>query len=311
MCMSKYQLPALNSLRFFEAVARHQSIKKAGAELHVTHTAVSRHIQGLERQLGRALFVRNHRKIALNDEGRILLCAVATSFSHIQRAIAQLSKNGRPEALVISVDPDFAALWLVPRLADFYKLAPNTLVEILAERKFNSLDNPRIDCAIQYAEVGSIPEVGELLFRSRLFPVCAQGPTRHRLQSPEDLRHHKLLHDRSTMEWQECIQGFSRDINFDIDVGSGVVFSETALCLEAAVRGQGVAIGDDFLAAIHLAEGRLVAPFDSAFYSRNAYYFIAPKREEKHSAVTAFRNWLFQGVEHVRHNLHAHRPVTG
>jgi hypothetical protein len=116
--MSKLQLPALNSLRFFEAVARHQSIKQAGDELHVTPTAVGRHIQGLERQLGRALFERHHRKIVLNDDGKILLRAVTTSFSHIQRAIAQLSKNELPEALVISVDPDFAALWLVPRLAD-------------------------------------------------------------------------------------------------------------------------------------------------------------------------------------------------
>jgi LysR family transcriptional regulator, glycine cleavage system transcriptional activator len=306
--MSKLHLPALNSLRFFEAVARHQSIKQAGAELHVTHTAVSRHIQGLERQLGRALFVRHHRKIALNDDGKILLRAVTMSFSHIQRAIAQLSKSGRPETLVISVDPDFAALWLVPRLADFYELVPNTLVEILSERRLNSLDNPRIDCAVQYAEVGSSPEEGEFLFRSRLFPVCARGPIQRRLRSPEDLRHHMLLHDRSTVEWQECIQGFSRVI--DINVSSGAVFSETVLCLEAAVRGQGVAIGDDFLAAIHLAEGRLVAPFDSAFYSGNAYYFIAQKREAKRSAVTAFRNWLFQSVEHVRHNLHTHGLLT-
>jgi LysR family glycine cleavage system transcriptional activator len=308
VCMSKLQVPALNSLRFFEAVARHQSIKKAGDELHVTHTAVGRHIQGLERQLGRVLFERHHRKIVLNDDGKILLRAVTTSFSHIQRAIEQLSKNERPETLVISVDPDFAALWLVPRLADFYELVPNTLVEILAERRLDSLENPRIDCAMQYAEVGSRPEDGELLFRSRLFPVCARGPIRRRLRSPEDLRHHTLLHDRSTVEWQEWIQSFSRPI--DINMNSGVVFSETALCMEAAVRGQGVAIGDDFLAAIHLAEGRLVAPFDSAFYSRNAYYFISPKREAKHSAVTAFRNWLFQSVEHVRHNSHARGPGT-
>jgi LysR family transcriptional regulator, glycine cleavage system transcriptional activator len=305
--MSRLQLPAFNSLRFFEAVARHQSIKQAGAELHVTHTAVSRQIQTLERQLGRALFARHHRKIALNDDGKILLRAVITSFSHIQRAIAQLSKNGRPETLVISVDPDFAALWLVPRLADFYELVPDTLIEILAERRLNSLENVRIDCAIQYAEVGSSPEEGEFLFRSRLFPVCARGPIQHRLQSPEDLRHHMLLHDRSTVEWQECIQGFSSAV--DINVNSGVVFSETALCLEAAVRGQGVAIGDDFLGAIYLADGRLVAPFDSGFYSRNAYYFVAPKREAKHAAVTAFRNWLFQSVDRVRHNLHVRGPV--
>jgi LysR family transcriptional regulator, glycine cleavage system transcriptional activator len=305
--MSKFQLPALNSLRFFEAVARHQSIKQAAAELHVTHTAVSRQVQGLERQLGRPLFARRHRKIALNDDGKILLRAVITSFSHIQRAIEQLTKNGHPETLVISVDPDFAALWLVPRLADFYELVPNTLVEIRSERNLNSLDNSRIDCAIQYAEVGSGPEEGELLFRSRLFPVCARGPIQRRLRSPEDLRHYMLLHDRSTVEWQECIQGFSSVI--DINVNSGVVFSETALCLEAAVRGQGVAIGDDFLGAIYLAEGRLVAPFDSVFYSRNAYYFIT-RNGAKHAAVTAFRDWLFQSIEHVRHNLFARAPVS-
>jgi LysR family glycine cleavage system transcriptional activator len=85
---------------------------------------------------------------------------------------------------------------------------------------------------------------------------------------------------------------------------------ETLFTIAWNTHGQGVAIGDDFLAAIHLAEGRLVAPFDSAFHSRNAYYFIAPKREAKHVAVAAFRNWLFQSVEHVRQNLHARGPVT-
>jgi LysR family transcriptional regulator, glycine cleavage system transcriptional activator len=309
VCMAKFQIPALNSLIFFEAAARHQSIKLACDELHVTHSAVSRHIRRVERQVGRDLFERHHRKIVLNNDGEILLRALATSFSHIQRAIAQLRRNRDPETLVISVDPDFAALWLVPRLAEFSELVPNTLVEILAERSLNSLDNPRVDCAIQYAPVGLGPENSEMLFRSRLFPVCAQGPTRQPLQSPEDLRHHMLLHDRSTVEWQEYIHSFANAL--DINVSSGAIFSETALCLDAAVRGQGVAMGDDFLAAIHLAEGRLVKPFDSALYSRNAYYFIAAKRDVKHAAVSAFRDWLFLSVDRVRHSLHVRRLDNG
>src|SRR5882724_3619842 len=99
-CMPKFRLPALNSLRAFEAAARHQSITKACDELHVTHAAVSRHIQKVEQQLKRDLFERHHRKIALNDAGAILLSALTVAFSHIQRAIAQLSENQNPERLV-------------------------------------------------------------------------------------------------------------------------------------------------------------------------------------------------------------------
>jgi LysR family glycine cleavage system transcriptional activator len=295
----KFRLPLLNSLRAFEAAARYQSIKLACAELHVTHAAVSRHIRKLEQQLGRRLFERRHRQIILTDAGEILLGAVTTGFSHIQRAFTQLSSMQRPERLVISVDPDFAGLWLVPRLGDFYAIVPDTLVEILAERTTPDLGDPRISCAIHYAQAGHGPELGEMLVRSRLFPVCArelmlQAP----LESPNDLRHHVLLHDRSIAEWEEYLRSCAA--TFEINVRSGMVFSETALCLDAASRGQGVAIGDDFLAADHLAEGRLVKPFSSAVLSKNSYYFLASEAGSAHPSVSAFRNWLFRSIRSVR-----------
>src|SRR6266403_3274582 len=164
--MPKFRLPTLNSLRAFEAAARHQSIKKACDELHVTHAAVSRHVQKLEQQLKRELFERHHRKLVLNVAGEIMLAAVTVAFTHIQRAITQLSEDRDPERLVISVDPDFAGLWLVPRLAEFYAIVPNIVVEILAEKRMHSSDDSRIDCAIQYAEAGLELENSETLFRS-------------------------------------------------------------------------------------------------------------------------------------------------
>jgi LysR family transcriptional regulator, glycine cleavage system transcriptional activator len=295
----KFRLPLLNSLRAFEAAARHQSIKLACAELHVTHAAVSRHVRKLEKQLGRDLFERRHRQIILTEAGEVLLGALTTGFSHIQRALTQLSGKPGLERLVISVDPDFAGLWLVPRLSDFYAIVPDTLVEILAERTTPAFGDSRISCAIHYAEAGHEPEAGEMLFRSRLFPVCAkelmsQGP----LDSPDDLRHHVLLHDRSVTEWEEYLR--SAAATYEINVRSGIVFSETALCLDAAARGQGVAIGDDFLAANYLAEGRLVKPFRSAVLSKNAYYFLASEAGSTHPSVSAFRHWLFRSVESVR-----------
>lgn len=309
--MSKSQLPVLSGvLRAFEAAARLLSIKAASNELHVTHASVSRHIRSLERQLECRLFERHYRSIVLTADGEMLFGAVTSGLSHMHRALAKLSGRPRPDTLVISVDPDFAGLWLVPRLAEFHAIAPGALVEILAEKGANSLHRRDIDCAIQYAEAGVELPHRDILFRSRLFPVCAPDLAKVLpLRSPEDLQHHTLLHDRSIVEWQEYFKSCSR--NIDVDVRLGVVFSETSLCLDAAARGQGVAIGDDFLAATHLSEGRLVKALDSALCSKNAYYFIAPQREAKHPALAMFRNWLFQSIDQVRCNPGVRRIGNG
>jgi LysR family transcriptional regulator, glycine cleavage system transcriptional activator len=297
--MYKFHLPLLNSLRAFEAAARHQSIKKACAELHVTHSAVSRHIRRLEAVTGHPLFVRTHRKISLTNEGERLFGAVTRGFFIIQRVLEQLAEGQDSDRLVILVDPDFAALWLVPRLADFYAIAPSTHVEIRAQKSSLTVSEPDVSCAIQYAEAGLRPERGEMLFRSRLFPVCAKSLIRSSpLRVLKDIRSRVLLHDRSTTEWEEYLRSCVPPI--DMDARPGSVFSETALCLAAAARGQGIALGDDFLAAMHLSEGRLVKPFDRALISKNAYYFVTPKNRRRHPSVTAFRIWLLESIERHR-----------
>jgi LysR family transcriptional regulator, glycine cleavage system transcriptional activator len=290
--MAKFRLPAPSSLLPFEAAARHESIKKAAEELHVTPVAVGQQIRNLERQLARELFARHHRRIVLTDAGKTLFDALSKGFSEIQRAIEELSGSRTPEKLVISTDPDFAGLWLVPRLADFQATVPDTMIEIQAEKTTAALDDPRISCAIHFAEADR--GVGEMLFRSKLFPVCAR---RHPLESPDDLRHHVLLHDRTIAEWDEFLRTSPATSN--INVNSGILFSDNVLCLEAAARGQGVAIGDNFLAANHLSEGRLMKPFASAMLSRNAYYLLVSEDAASRPAVMAFRAWLLRSIERV------------
>jgi LysR family glycine cleavage system transcriptional activator len=297
--MWKYRLPVLNSLRAFEAAARHQSFTKAGKELHVNPTSISRQIRNLERRIGRDLFERHARKIVLNADGEALLGSISTSFSIMQRAITRLSTSPHSERLVISVDPDFASLWLVPKLPEFCAIAPTVMIEIRAEERTAESLNPRVDCGIHYAEAGLKIENGEVLFRSSLFPVYApdfiQGPP---LRLPADLLHHALLHDRSPSEWEEYTQ--SCGIDAEVNIRSASVFSGTTYCLDAAVRGQGVAMGDDFLAGLYLSEGRLVRPFDHSFLSKNAYFFVAPYGTAKHPVLEAFRHWLFEGIERLR-----------
>jgi LysR family transcriptional regulator, glycine cleavage system transcriptional activator len=297
--MEKLRLRLLNSLRAFEAAARHQSVKKACAELHVNHAAVSRHIRRLENAVGRPLFERTNRKILLTSEGERLFAAVTRGFSMIQRALAQLTTHDDPDRMVISVDPDFAALWLVPRLPEFYANATTAPVEIRAQKvSLKSIDSD-VGCAIQYAEAGLQLDRTDTLFRSRLFPVCSKAMIRSSpLRTLEDLRSHVLLHDRSTAEWEEYLR--SAAMASDKGVRSGPVFSETAHCLEAAARGQGIALGDDFLASVYLSEGRLVKAFERALVSKNAYYFAIPRDARRHPSVTAFRIWLLDGIERHR-----------
>jgi LysR family glycine cleavage system transcriptional activator len=303
--MPKFHLPSLNALRAFEAAARHQSVKTACAELHVNHASVSRSIKQLELYVGCRLFKRTHRKIVLTDEGEALFSVVTTAFSQVQHALAQLTKGENPERLVISVDPDFAGLWLVPRLAEVYAIVPDTLVEIVAVKTAPEVHDHRVSCAIQYAEAGMDFVNAEILFRSRLFPVCAKSLAQSApLESLDDLRHHFLLHDRSVAEWEQYFRSCTKST--DVNIGAGAIFSDTAHCLDAAARGQGVAIGDDFLAANYLAEGRLVRPFGSAMLSKNAYYFVSPAGALSHTAVKAFRMWLMQSIERQREHLRAH-----
>jgi LysR family glycine cleavage system transcriptional activator len=297
--MPKYRFPPLNSLKVFEAAARHLSMRRACDELHVTHAAISRHIVKLELWLGRSLFDRRLRKIALTYEGETLYGALTVAFDHIQRAITELSDDPHADRLVISVDPDFAALWLVPRLDELSSVVPGILVEILAQESLKSSNEPRMDCAIRYSETGTELPNRELLFRSSLFPVCAPSIMHSTpLRSPEDLRHCMLLHDRTLLEWEEFFRETSVAAPTNMSVGR--IFGTTALCMDAAVRGQGVAMGDDFLAAGYLSEGRLVRPFEYSALSKNAYYFVVSDGSSQCPAVEAFRKWLMLSVSATR-----------
>ena len=97
------RLPPLNGLKVFEAVARHQSMVAAAAELHLTHGAVSRQIKQLERHLNVALFVRRNRGIFLTHEGDTLRAACVCAPVLWQRHLAvehmpRLHTTSRPRA---------------------------------------------------------------------------------------------------------------------------------------------------------------------------------------------------------------------
>src|SRR5215470_5825251 len=142
-----YRLPSLNALRVFESAARHLSFKEAAAELHITQAAVSHQIRSLEEYLGIELFRREGRGVRLTEAGRASLPRLREGFDALAAAVETIRERGAETDLVITAPPVFAARWLMPRLADFSKRAPDIEVRVVGSSKMvdaGALDSAQI-----------------------------------------------------------------------------------------------------------------------------------------------------------------------
>src|SRR3990170_3750322 len=188
-------LPALDLLVGFEAAARHLSFTKAGEELYLTQSAVSRQIKELEDQLGVALFERRHRALALTEPGQQFYAAAAQVLTTMRAATERLrSQSGRRRPLSVTTTHSFAALWLIPRLAGFTRDHPGVDVRITAETKVQDLERDGLDLAIRHGPASLAGASAVRLFGERVFPVCSPAlPKSKKLEKPSDLRNHVLL----------------------------------------------------------------------------------------------------------------------
>ncbi len=293
-------LPSLNALRAFEAAARHLSFTRAASELNVTQTAISHQIKGLEEQLGVQLFRRLPRGLLLTEEAQRYAPALRAAFEQISAATEQLCAGGTGGALMLSTVPSFAAKWLVPRLGRFRAAHPEIDLRISASLRLVDFAREDFDVAVRMGR-GNYPGLRvDALFGEVMFPVCSPGLLTgpKPLGRPEDLRHHVLLHDVDVFAsafssvpqaWRLWLE---RAGVHDIDVERGPVFEDSAMLLDAAIEGQGVALGRSALVAADLAAGRLVKPFDISLPFELTHYLVCPEATADRPRIAAFRAWL-------------------
>ena len=293
-------LPSLNALRAFEAAARHLSFTRAASELNVTQTAISHQIKGLEEQLGVQLFRRLPRGLLLTEEAQRYAPALRAAFEQIAAATEQLCASGTGGALMLSTVPSFAAKWLVPRLGRFRAAHPEIDLRISASLRLVDFAREDFDVAVRMGR-GNYPGLRvDALFGEVMFPVCSPGLLTgpKPLGRPEDLRHHVLLHDVDVFAsafssvpqaWRLWLE---RAGVHDIDVERGPVFEDSAMLLDAAIEGQGVALGRSALVAADLAAGRLVKPFDISLPFELTHYLVCPEATADRPRIAAFRAWL-------------------
>ncbi len=285
------RLPPLNSLKVFEAAARQLSFTRAAEELFVTQAAVSHQIKALEEFLNIKLFRRRNRSLLLTEEGQSYFLDIKDIFSSIAEATDKVLERHEKGALTISLPPSFAIQWLVPRLADFNQQEPDIDVRIKAVDLDEGSLTDDVDVAIYYGR-GNWPGLqADKLYQEYLVPLCApklligEKP----LMSLSDLKSHTLLHDTSRKEWKLFVKQNAIE---EVNVNHGPIFSHSTMVLQAAVHGQGVALGNNVLAQPELDAGRLVSPFDEVLVSKNAFYVVCHDKQAQSGRIATFRDWM-------------------
>jgi LysR family transcriptional regulator, glycine cleavage system transcriptional activator len=287
------RLPPLQTLRAFEATGRLLSMTLAAEELHVTHGAVSRHIKTLESHLGVALFQRLTRRIVLTQSGAEFLLVVSRSLGELAREAQRIHTRDSVTRLKINASVSFANKWLAPRLLRFKTLHPELDVHLDVTDTYVDLNEGEVDVAIRYGS-GRYPRVlAERILEETVTPVCSPAYQANMggMSSVQSLASCTLLHeDRMLANWEQwfALAGV-RSVRSD----RGPAYSHGSMAIEAAIRGEGVALGRSVIVADDVAAGRLVAPFPQirlkSERGHDLVYRIGSRDDPK---VCALRDWL-------------------
>jgi LysR family glycine cleavage system transcriptional activator len=286
------RLPPLNTLRSFESAARLLSFSKAAEELHVTHGAVSRAIRHLEDHLGLPLFERMTRAVRLTPVGATYAATVRDVLDRLSVATIAVQDRDTQGVLNVSTLDSFAAKWLVPRLFRFRRNHNDIDVRLSTSDQLADFVTDGIDMAVRYGR-GRYPGLSaELLMREDVFPVCSPSLTdaSHPLSKPAHLKHHTLIHDDFPIDWAMWLR--SAGVS-GVDPYRGPRFQSSEHAVQAAVQGEGVALGRSALVADDLSAGRLVQPFTLKLPTDLAYYAVYPQIALERPKARAFRDWLF------------------
>jgi DNA-binding transcriptional LysR family regulator len=288
----------LDNLRGFDAAARHLSFTQAAQELHLTQSSVSRQIASLEYEVGQPLFVRKTRALELTTAGHRLARAVRQSLELLDTCVEDLRGGQARKRVTVTTFPSFASLWLIPHLPEFSRIAQDIDLRVDSTEYVVDLVAERMDVAIRLTHEDKAPRTAIRLIEDAATPVISPellaqvGP----LKTPQDLTRCTLL----SMEDLQFSTGTLNWENWFTMVGAKaprtqarVIFNYIDQTMQAAVRGQGVALARRPFLDEFVARGELVAPFSQhVLSSKYGYYLVVNPDTRDLPHVKAFCDWL-------------------
>jgi LysR family transcriptional regulator, glycine cleavage system transcriptional activator len=313
-------LPPLATLPAFEAAARFGSFSKAAQHLGSSQPAISQQIRQLEAAVGRKLFQRKSQGVGLTPAGEELLQAVRTGFAALRQTMASLRQPARRAELTVATDFAFAAYWLLPRLAAFKHRMPEVDVRILTAQHVDDLGDAAADVAILFGTGPAHRDAGSRhggklhggrlrpLFAETVYPVCAPAYPRGAVQGrPDWLAEATLLNlddlaalpqnppaasNRRAERWFTWAD-WLRDAEVAKPMrGPQLHFNNYTLVLQAAMAGQGIALGWAPLVEPLIASDQLQRAHHHACRSSRGYFLSRADRHQVSAVVDDFVTWL-------------------
>ena len=280
-------LPNLNALRAFEAAGRHNSFKRAGEELNLTHSAISRHVRGLEKRLGVEFFRAVPQGVELTESGRTYLRVITDVLDEISRASQQLASLDS-QSIAVTCEPVFASKWLMRHISEFRTLFPEINLALVPSGDVVDLRMGKYDLAIRYCTRDYDDISQDMLFEELVYPFGS--PEGETITKAEDLLGRRLLHEDNGALWARWCHaaGFTE---ISLPASSGPV--PAVLAFEEAMASNGLLLTSPRLAENDIKAGRLAQLSEHGIvYGR--YSLIYQDRARLKPAAEILREWLIK-----------------
>ncbi|WP_170574539.1 LysR substrate-binding domain-containing protein [Ruegeria atlantica] len=293
------------TLLALEAIDRNGSFTAAAQELGVSQSSVSMKIVRLERDLKVRLVERTTRSVVLSQEGKMLVEASRSAIGELENALADVQNLQKEGVLVVEVLSSLASKWLIPRLGSFHSQNSDVTINVKVQDDQTEPLSADSDLSLRIASSAPPGIHSEFLTYEAVFPVCSPELARefHGMSLSEAAKRVPLLDDRMALEdgsgcnWQEQFPSVA--VPTEASGGQRLVFDRSDLALQAAVSGQGLAIGRTFLCLDEIESGALVAPFGVTSRLKWGYYLVSRKSLHDWPKFLRFRAWLMDELQKI------------
>jgi len=312
---------SLTNLRAFEAVSRTLNFGVAAEELHVTQSAVSRQIKGLEDELGAQLFTRGTRHVQITPDGQTLLRAVEPLLAKLDTSVQHIRRSRSRRRVSVTTFASFGSLWLLPRIEAFQREHPDIDIRVSAHDALEDLDDPELDLALRYLSPASVQAGAAHLFDETLTPVVSRSlwdrirnGAAPPLARPADLVGQTLLEeddDRASTEFLSWRHWLACHDQPALEPRRWLYLNFTYQQVQAALAGHGVALARVPLVFEALQRGELVEPFGEAgrITSPFSYWMLVAPGSRTRPEVTQFTAWVEAEAKATREAVGAKPPA--
>lgn len=291
----------LTGLEVFVRAIRLGGLSAAGRDMGMSPTMAARHLDALEARLGTTLVNRTTRKLALTDAGAEYLERAERILADLSEADADAAAQSKVvEGLLrVSAPATFGVRHIAPLVTEFHKLYPQVTVELGLNDRYVDLLEERWDTAVRIGQLRDSNLIARKLAPMRL-SICASPSYLARRGTPkslDDLPAHDCLGYTLVSLTGTSVWGFGRQGDTHVAVSGSLHANNGEALVRAAVCGQGLVYGPNFIAAPYLATGELVeVALEAEYMELGAVHAITHPTRRPSAKVRAWLDFLVDRI---------------